>query len=67
MPNVIKCGDKSHAVCDTCKKVTATTYKYGTFKCDNYEIIHQLLAFCDICGNVTSIPHSSLKNISHKQ
>jgi hypothetical protein len=52
-------GDKSRAVCDTCKKIVSTTFRYSPYNYDGLIIPDILQGFCDVCGVVVSIPHQS--------
>jgi len=52
-------GDKSRAVCDTCKNIVSTTFRYAPYNYEELTISDILQGFCDVCGVVVSIPHQS--------
>ncbi len=62
-------GDKSQALCPHCKELQNTTYRFDTYiRTDKLghnkkAIDNVLLAFCDVCGNLASIPHQSVIDI----
>lgn len=54
-------GDKSQAICDHCGKVVPTTFTYRDvlFNETMGKVKNLLVAVCDICGAVVSIPPES--------
>lgn len=47
-------GDKSKAICYNCEVVVTTTFKY---------VDKILVGACDNCGEIVSIPHTTIKKI----
>lgn len=62
--NFYKENEKSKAICENCRKIVITTFKYGDFKLNNLIIPDILLGYCDICGEVVSVPHQSTYKIN---
>jgi len=58
-------GDKSRAICDTCKTIVSTTFHYGEYKVPDTDITvpNLLQGYCDICNSAVSIPHQSTYKI----
>jgi hypothetical protein len=56
---IYKEGDKSRAVCNTCKKIVRSTFRYAPYNYDGLIIPDILQGFCDVCGVPVSIPHQS--------
>jgi hypothetical protein len=56
---VFKEGDKSRAVCNTCKKIVSSTFRYALYNYGGLMIPDILQGFCDECGVAVSIPHQS--------
>jgi len=51
--------EKSEGPCEHCKRITATTYKYGAYQYKGGTVEDVLQEFCDECGSVISIPQQS--------
>lgn len=52
-------GEKSKGICENCKEIVTTTFRYDTLRYnDKINIPNILIASCDICKAHTSIPHS---------
>ncbi|HLP39902.1 MAG TPA: hypothetical protein VK465_00215 [Fibrobacteria bacterium] len=59
-------GDKSQAVCLTCKNLVDTTYRYATFhfpENPKKTVEDVLQGFCDVCGTAVAIPAQSTPKI----
>src|SRR4051794_37359480 len=54
-------GDRSRAVCETCKRVVRTRFERRTFHLENPEVDVPgvLVAVCETCGTIAAIPHQS--------
>ena len=52
-------GDTSKAICEKCKKIVPTTFRYEEFVFNGYRIPKILQGFCNICGEAVSLPHQS--------
>ena len=52
-------GDISKAICEKCKKIVPTTFRYEEFVFNGYRIPNILQGFCNICGEAVSLPHQS--------
>lgn len=57
-------NDKSKAICEKCRKIVTTTFKYSDFERWNIVVPDVLLDFCDECGSLVSIPHQSTYKIN---
>jgi len=60
---IYKEGDKSRAVCDTCKKIVSTTFRHAPYNYEELIIPDILQGFCDVCDSPVSIPHQSSPKI----
>lgn len=56
---ILKEGDKSKAICERCKSIVPTTFRYAGFILNGVKIPEVLQGFCDKCGDVVSLPHQS--------
>jgi RNase P subunit RPR2 len=58
---VFKAGEKSRAICSDCKKTVRTTFTCRDVSCNDGSGIARdiLVAVCDECGNLASIPPQS--------
>jgi hypothetical protein len=58
-------GDKSRAVCEKCKCIVSTTFRYGEYRIPGTKIrVPNLLqGYCDVCKTLVSIPHQSTYKI----
>ena len=56
---IYKEDDKSQGICESCKKVVSTTFKYAPLKYKGAIIPDVLQDFCDNCGESVSIPPQS--------
>jgi len=52
-------GEKSRAVCERCRGVVTTTFRYAPFRVNGARIPDVLQGFCDQCGDAVSLPHQS--------
>jgi hypothetical protein len=61
-----KIGDKSKAVCSTCKAVRPTTFQERDvpMRSGRGLVRDVLVAVCDVCGEVVAIPHQSAPRIA---
>ena len=53
------------SACETCKKFVQTTLSYRDMPYNELIVKDLLVGVCDICDNVTVIPHQSVPQI-HK-
>jgi len=58
-------GDKSRAVCEKCKCIVPTTFRYGEYHIPgtNITVPNLLQGYCDVCKTLVSIPHQSTYKI----
>lgn len=58
---ILKEGDRGQAVCEQCRQRTSTTYQYRTVRLERtgVDVSDVLVAVCDTCGGVVSIPAQS--------
>jgi uncharacterized OB-fold protein len=58
-------GDKSKAICESCKSIVPTTFFYRNYILPdvNITIPNILQGYCDRCGEVVSLPHQSTYQI----
>ena len=58
-------GDKSRAVCEKCKCIVSTTFRYGEYHIPgtNITVPNLLQGYCDVCKTLVSIPHQSTYKI----
>jgi hypothetical protein len=57
-------GGKSTGPCSSCRKLVKTTYGLAPYRIENGQIVPEVLqAFCDECGKVCFMPHSSVATI----
>jgi hypothetical protein len=58
-------GDKSKSVCYKCNKIVDTTFRFDEYKIPGTDKVAPriLQGFCDICGELVSIPHQSTYEI----
>jgi hypothetical protein len=57
-------GGKSTGPCSSCRKLVKTTYGLAPYRIENGQIVPEVLqAFCNECGKVCFIPHSSVATI----
>jgi hypothetical protein len=58
-------GDKSRAVCEKCKCIVSTTFRYGGYHIPdtNITVPNLLQGYCDVCKTLVSIPHQSTYKI----
>ncbi len=59
----LKEGDHSRALCDKCKKIVTTTFRYADFSTKGRIFPNILQGFCDICGQSVCLPHQSVQDI----
>lgn len=61
MIKILKVGDKSKAICKSCKAVVPTTYKLRDVPFDDGdgEVKGVLVSTCDACDTICSLPHQS--------
>ncbi len=58
---ILKVGDKSQAICNSCKAVVPTTYTLRDVPFDDGdgEVKNVLVSVCDTCDSICSLPHQS--------
>lgn len=58
-------GDKSKAICEKCKKIVITTFRFGKYKIPGtkVEVPKLLQGYCDQCQTPLSLPHQSVPTI----
>jgi len=56
---ILKEGDHSKAICETCGDIVSTTFRYASYKAEGNIIPDVLQGFCDKCGKVVALPHQS--------
>lgn len=59
-------GDRSRAMCPTCRTVCIQTFKKSTLKVKGISIPDVLMGFCNRCGNYVSLPHQSVEDIKNR-
>lgn len=61
-----KLGDKSKAICEDCKDIVITTFRYGmlNYKGKKFKV---LFGYCDECGLRVSLPHQEVMKIREKE
>jgi hypothetical protein len=62
---ILKEGDKSLALCESCGRRTTTTYKYRSIELEEsrVEVDNVLVGVCDECGAIASIPAQSFPRL----
>jgi hypothetical protein len=60
-PKLWRPGDASHAVCPTCKALRNTTFRCRDVPLEASKTVAKdvLVAVCDACGSMASVPHQS--------
>jgi hypothetical protein len=58
-------GDKQSSICNQCEALTSSTFKYRDVSLsDNSITAHNLLvAVCDVCNSISTIPHQESSKI----
>lgn len=59
-------GDKSKAICEDCKDVVPTTFRYGFLKHKGRRV-KVLFGYCDKCGLKVSLPHQEVMKLRKKE
>jgi hypothetical protein len=64
-PKVWREGEKSEALCTTCKGRQTTTFQFRPFELEVSRITvpNVLIAVCDGCGDSVSLPHQEVPKI----
>ena len=61
-----KAGDKQQTICYNCSDVTQSTFAHRDVSLSGTDIVAKniLVASCDVCGCITTMPQQSAKDIN---